>query len=248
MRTLLPHSLRRLIPLVGFLVAVAGGGASCADSLPRPIGRLSDYGAVLDRHGRERIEARIDETQSRFGIDVYLLATWENPLSDATALAEALFRTWGLIERRATVLAVFVRTNGVWTHAVAETGDLAQHGLAKRLEAGVADLVAHRRIEEAMDALFHLVADRVEPIDTSPPTEEGSGSPPAKWPIVLAVLLVAAGLVWVIRRRVCPRCGRWLRIAKGPSVGSRSIGANRVYYCRTCGLRRGGRRPPGAPR
>jgi len=193
MRTLFAHPLRRLIPLFTLTLAISLSGAS---QLPRPIGNLSDYGAVLDRHGRERIDGRIASLRDRYSIDLYILASWENPFPDIDSYADAVFDYWGLNRGR----------------------------MEEELEDGVADLVYHRRIEEAMLAL----CDTIERILS--PTEEGGAPSRSGFPTLSAVALVlagAAGLAALIHRRICPRCGRILR-----------LGADGVYYCRRCGFRR----------
>jgi hypothetical protein len=241
-RTLLPHPLRRLIGLFAAAIILVGFTASPDVALPQPIGKLSDYGAVLDRHGRERIEALIDEARQRFGVDVFLLASWENPLPDARALAETLFRSWGLTDRGATILVVFVRADGTWTHAVVGSSDLAARGVPPSLEAGIADLVHHQRIEEAMVRLFDLIPGRLEPVGEEGGRGVGSG-PRLGW-LVPVILLVAASLVWGIHRRIGPRCGRILRVSTDRSALGTAGGSDRVYFCRSCGFRREGRRRP----
>jgi len=238
-RTLLPHPLRRLIVALATF-ALTGAVASSAAPLPQSIGNLSDYGAVLDRHGREWIEELIGETRRRFGVDVFILASWENPLSDARSLADALFHAWGLSRLDGTLLAVFVRTSSSWTHAVVESVDLRARSLAARLEAGVADLVEHDRIEEAMVALFDLISGQVEAIAPEAGPDAGETGPRG-W-LVPAVVLPAACLVWLIHRRVCPRCGRILRVSQDRSARGILSSQHRVYFCRSCGFRREARK------
>ena len=222
MRTLFAHPLRRLIPLFTLTLAISLSGAS---QLPRPIGNLSDYGAVLDRHGRERIDGRIASLRDRYSIDLYILASWENPFPDIDSYADAVFDYWGL-NRGRTLLAVFLRSDGSWDVRIrASDGIRAGYArLEEELEDGVADLVYHRRIEEAMLAL----CDTIERILS--PTEVGGAPSLSGFPTLSAVALVlagAAGLAVLIHRRICPRCGRILR-----------LGADGVYYCRRCGFRR----------
>jgi predicted RNA-binding Zn-ribbon protein involved in translation (DUF1610 family) len=230
-RTLLPHPLRRLIAVVASLLVAAAASAQ----VPRPIGHLSDYGAVLDRHGRETIDALIEAAWTSRGIEVFILASWENPFDSVSRYAAAVFDAWGLTDRDAALLAVFLRTGGVWQHAVLGTRDLSAEGLPARIESGIADLVVHRRIEEAMVSLFEILdVDSVGSRLQDGSSEEGEGG--NLW-LVPAVLAIAAFLVVGIRRFVCPRCGRLLRVRTRHRDGAGASG-DRVYYCRSCGYRR----------
>jgi len=229
MRTLFAHPLRRLIP--GFFL-VLFVSVSAASPLPQPIGFLSDYGAVLDRHGRERVDGRIAGVRERYSVDVYILVSWENPLPDIDSYTDAVSEYWGLSRGR-TLLAVFLRTSGSWDVRIRASDALrAGYGsLEERLENGIEDLVYHRRIEEAMLALF----DALERL-LSPTEKRESPAPSRSHPLTLVALLLAgaAGIGFLIHRRICPRCGRILRVTAFLDHG----GKRRVYYCRHCGFRR----------
>jgi len=228
MRTLFAHPIRRLIPLLFLTVALS---VSAGAPLPRPIGPLSDYGNVLDRHGRETIDALIEEAHDRCSVDVYILASWENPLPDIGAYADAIFDYWGL-NRGKTILAVFLRTDGSWEVRIrGSDGIHASYGrLEEGLGTGIADLVSHRRIEEAMIALF----DGLE--RTLGPTAGETPSRSASHPLVIVALVIAgaAGIGFLIHRRICPRCGRILHVTIVFEQGHK----RRVYYCRHCGFHR----------
>ena len=231
MRALLPHSLRRLALCLS-LVAVAPVPALC--QIPQPIGHLSDYGAVLDRHGRERVNDLIEWAWTGFGVEVFILASWENLLASTDALAHAVADSWGLHEKGAALLLVLVKGEREWSHAVVGTGDLAGSATPGRLEEGIADLVAHRRIEESMVSFFGLLPDALNksPMDRS--AEQSEETRPATslaiW-LIPVVILAAGILLLCIRRFMCPRCGRLLR-----REASRT--GHGVYSCRSCSYRR----------
>ena len=238
MRALLPHPLYVLgrpsaVVCFALLIILIAPGADA--QIPRSIGPISDYGAVLDRHGRERIATRIEETKVRFGISVYLLADWENPYASATEYANAVYAAWGLSAQHRALLVVFLRAEGVWKHAAVGFDGPVGSDLATRVREGLADLVAHRRIEEAMDAVFDIAASRIEPIAASPESNEVPARPTG-W-ITAGIVLFAGLLIWGIHRRVCPRCGRLLRVRRGAGTG-RNAPSHRVYYCRSCGYER----------
>lgn len=207
-----------------------------AASLPHPIGPLCDYGNVLDRHGRERINALIEEAKSRSAIEVTILASWENPYEDIDRYSYALLDAWDL-SRGKTLFAVFLKEGRNWQVRVLP-GDqtaVAYPGLAASIEAGITDLVEHRRIEEAMVKFFSLLSVWISPMgDGAAPVVDRRGTVLLSGLLVLVVLIVAAIF---ISRRVCPRCGHLLRVretrAFGP-YGARDV----VYYCRRCGYSR----------
>ncbi len=234
MRTLRAHSVHlvAVFLLSSFLVC---GAVGAVDRLPRPIGYLSDYGAVFDRHGRETVGAMIDEVRTRMGLEVYVLVTWENPLPDAAALARAVQSSWGL-SSKLTLLAVFLKANGDWTSSVVAGAAAVQRwgAIDVRSMRRIADLVDHNRIEEAVASLLEGLLDSAPAADDA---ARSSGEPRGLAPGV-SVALVVVGTIMAalfVHRRICPRCGGILhRETRSPHrAHSRS-----VYFCRRCGFRR----------
>jgi uncharacterized membrane protein YgcG len=235
MRTLLPHSLLAL-------VLAAHLGAAASVTVPSSIGNLSDYGAVFDRHGRDEVNASISQISQLLRIDVYVLVSWENSFPTTDQFADAVFSAWGLSPRR-TILAVFVRTGSDWTDAVrASTSVRTELGaIDQRLQQRMADLVRHRRIEEAVRSLFTELrglpaAQRASAALARTQTSSSRGAPVAL--VIGGSLGGVLALAVLIRWRICPRCAGLLRRerARYGSLGSRRA----VYSCRRCGHRRGG--------
>lgn len=236
MRALLAHPVYRLTSGLVGLLATLLITFTVFGQIPKPIGPISDYGAVLDRHGRERIEGLIADAQATYAISVRILADWQNPFPDAATLARAVLDEWGLSSEPACLLAVFIRTEGRWDHAVVGTAGLSNPELPNELTDALADLVFHKRIEEAMVTLFELIEKSESPVAAVPTDPERDGNSPIGW-IAGGVLLVSAILIVVIHRRLCPRCGRILRVERAES-GALPRRPHRVYYCRSCGFRR----------
>ncbi len=239
MRTL----LTRTLPLLGLILAALSTSSVAQSGLPRPIGQLSDYGAVLDRSGREKINARIARTEKTLGVKVYILASWESPQPDVESFAGAVFSAWGLGSSR-SLLAVFLRTGGEWSASVVASAAVrTQYGaLADSLERRMADLMLHKRVEEAMLALFDGLDEIKRPAKeprakATTQRKAGSASSRGLSPVVSILLVIAgaAALVLLIHRRVCPRCGFFLRAAR-PRGFSRT--RSKVYSCSRCGFRR----------
>jgi len=237
-RTLLAHPVRAVAAALLLVVLSAPHGA--AVTVPSPIGKLSDYGSVFDRHGKDEVNAAIADIATLLKIDVYILVSWENPLPTVDQLAEAVFSAWGLSSRRA-ILAVFLRTGQDWTvSAVASASARTELGaIGPRLEQRMADLVAHDRIEEAVRAMFDELrslpaAQKASAALAAQRRSSGQRGLPAALLVAVPVVLVVI-LAGLIRWRVCPRCARILRAER-----SRFGSGKRVYSCRRCGYRRGG--------
>ncbi len=236
MRTLLAHSA--CLVIVGLL-----GFASFASaiSVPLPIGNLSDYGAVFDRHGREEVNASITQISKLLRVDVYVLLTWESGYPNISQLADAVFASWNLSARRA-ILAVFLRTGTDWAAGVVASSTVRAElgGIEQRLEQRMADLVEHRRIEEAVRAMFDELrglpaARRASAAQAAPRTGSSSRGVPVAV-VVGAPIAVVIALALLIRWRICPRCAGVLRVERSKFRSAR--GGNRVYSCRRCGYRR----------
>jgi predicted RNA-binding Zn-ribbon protein involved in translation (DUF1610 family) len=236
-RTLLAHSL--------CLVVAASLGVSLgvfAASVPSPIGNLSDYGAVFDRHGRDEVNASIAEITKLLRIDVYVLLSWEAAYPTVEQFADAVFGAWNLTPRRA-ILAVFLRVGTEWTASVVASSSVRSElgGIEQRLELRMRDLVDHRRIEEAVRALFGELRGLPAAVRANAalakqkPAAAGGGLPIAV--AVGAPLAGVAVLAFIIHRRVCPRCAGILRVERSSYRTVRR--SHSVYSCRRCGYRRG---------
>jgi len=221
---------------VTILLAIFIGIAVETHSLPLPIGWLSDYANVLDRHGRERISALIEGVKNQFEIEIYILASWEAPYAEIDRYAYALLDSWNLAHGK-TLLVVFLKTGTDWeVKVLAGEKTVATHPqLARNVEEGITDLVDYHRIEEAMVDLFAVLERQLSPIAPSPqPAVKKQGS--RVLPVLLLILSLGL-LAFFIHRRICPRCGRILRVHKSKAFG-RHGGDNVVYYCRRCGYSR----------
>jgi hypothetical protein len=209
--------------------------------LPRPIGQLSDYGNVLDHNGRERITTLIEQAYSRFGLSVYILASWEDSDDDILRHAAALLDTWKLARGR-TLLTVFLKSGRDWNVSVlsgAQTTEAYPH-LARKVEDGITGLVEHRRIEEAMVMLFEVLERQVSPVMTqvAPSSEQSASSGKGYRVIAVLLLLACLGVIGLfIHRRICPRCGRILRIRESRVFGPYQRD-DVIYYCQRCGFSR----------
>ncbi len=203
-----------------------------AEALPLPIGALNDYGNVLDRHGRERINALISAAKARYGIDITILASWDNPYDTIDQYAYAVLDEWGLTSGN-TILAVFLRGGKDWQVKVLGGDQVARThpGLPAQLEEGISDLVVHRRIEEAMVALFSVLDEKIHALPAQGATTKNDSN---RVLLVVVTVLGVSLAAFLVSRRICPRCGRILHRRVRPSFRSYG-GEDVVYYCRHCG-------------
>lgn len=241
MRELFAHPLRPLRAILSLLIVVLFVEA-VAFPLPRPIGNLSDYGNVLDRHGRDALNSLIADAKARYGIDVYILASWDDPFHDLDRYAVAILDAWGIAAGN-TLLAVFVKTGRDWdARVLAGTALAAAHpGLARYVQDGISDLVAHRRIREAMEAIFPALARGLGGTGGAP-QKNGGGT--GRVLLVILVLALLGGAAFIAHRRICPRCGHILRVQRTRSL----YGEDVVYYCPHCHYTRTKRERARGPR
>jgi len=208
--------------------------------LPRPIGRLSDYGNVLDRHGRDKVNTLIRAAEER--IDVYILASWEDPFNDLDRYTVEVLNYWGIASGN-TLLAVFMKTGRDWDVRVLSGTALASShpGLAGYVRESISDLVAHRRIREAMEAIFPAIDRSLAGVAPGTTRTQGDAG---RIILVIAVVLLLAGAALFAHSRVCPRCGHVLRVRRTRGL----YGEDVVYYCPHCHYTRTKRERARGPR
>ncbi len=241
MRKLLAHPVHPLNTGVLFLLVVLIY-STVAFPLPRPIGQLSDYGNVLDRHGRDKINSLIQTAKARYGIDVYILASWEDPFNDLDRYAVEVLNYWGIASGR-TLLAVFMRTGRDWeVRVLCGTALAASHrGLAGYVRESISDLVAHRRIREAMEAIFPAIDRNLAGVVQGATSSQGNAG---RIVLVIFVVFLLAGAALFAHSRICPRCGHVLRVRRTRGL----YGEDVVYYCPHCHYTRTKRERARGPR
>ncbi len=243
MRELFAHPVHPLSCGALLLILIVILYSSLVYSLPQPIGNLSDYGNVLDRHGRDEINSLIASTKARYGIEVYILASWEDPFHNLDRYAVSILDFWGLA-RENTLLAVFMKTGRDWdVRVVAGRKTALSHpNLASYVQASIRDLVAHRRIKEAMEAIFPAIDRGLTG------AAQRTGAHHKKVGRIVAVVLVfslLASAAFLAHRRICPRCGHILRVQRTRGLhGEEDV----VYYCPHCHYMRTKRERARGPR
>jgi len=249
MRELQPHSLHRLVVRVCLgpallALALCAHGLKLQAALPESIGAISDYGNVLNHSGRLELAQRAEAVGSSLGMDVYILSTWESPTPRVEDLALGIMEAWG-IAGDSSLLVVFLRDDlGDWTASVQVGSELQRYSpnLRQGVSAAIETLVSNDRIQEAMIAVFDVV-DGGYGAETDAPIRAGS----SRVLRLVTVCLALAAAAWVAWRRVCPRCGRFLRkdVSRDPLRHGRTgwgARSSTIYLCPKCGYQRSGER------
>lgn len=207
--------------------------------LPLPIDNLTDFGAVLDRHGRDRIGRLISDTKHDLGLEVYILASWEDPLTDIDTYTEAVLNTWQLANGH-TLLAVFLRSGNAWNVQVASGKPVASAhpNLCTIVRDAITNLVEHDRVEEAMYQLFTALEEAMarEPGVSVSTTPNGQKQHIRLIMGVSTVCLVISFVLFATWR-ICPRCGRLLHRQSSHRSQSTSQ-STKLYQCGHCGYTR----------
>ena len=250
MRELQPYPVHRLIVRMSLGVALLAAvfsldGSASPMEFPQSIGAISDYANVLDHSGRLDLAQRAETVRASLGIDVYLLATWESPTSLVGDLASGIMTRWGIADDP-SLLVVFLRDEGGdWMASVQVGAGLRPPwpGLRSGVTDTIEDPVSNGSIREAMAAVFDYLEGGYA-LGSGEGSQSGSGGRAIR----LATLCVGlAAAAWVAWRRICPRCGRFLRKETvrdpvrhgGSRLGGRS---SSIYLCPKCGYQRSGER------
>ena len=167
---------------------------------------------------------------SALGVDLFYLASWHNPFEDPDYYARQVFSAWGL--GAGDVLVVFLQEEGRWrVVGVLSAGvPIAQDAFDRALTR------AESRANRAPPARAVVwLAEELLELVTSGGGEPGEGQP--VWPYVVGGLAGLAAVFWVMRARLCPRCGFPLR--------RRESWLGIMLVCPRCGYTRAPRRGRG---
>lgn len=206
--------------------------------LPRPMGAINDYAAVLGG-ARAELEAQIETIREQFNVRLVILASIYDPFDDAALYTQKIWESWKLGDD--TVLLVFVKeqTKGVWAFELRLGKNLRERLLPEHLErmrAGLAYHLERKRIKTAIEESVRALQAMLEGSYGQPPPQVSRGQPLWLW--VMAGVLGLGGIALGVRavvRSFCPRCGARMR-----SYHTYSRQGLRVAYrsCPRCGYSR----------
>lgn len=230
--------MRALWLLGAFLMAIDAGAQEEEIVLPRQMGAINDYAAVLGA-GRPALQTEIDAIKQNFDVQLVILATVFDPFDDAPRFAQSVWESWQLGERAALLLFTKERAER-WVFAL-RLGESLRNTIRPehidRLQRGLKAHLERRRIqtamEEAVTALHAMLDGSYGQPPPAPHWEFDLG-----WLWIVLGIALALGLVFWARvwlKNLCPRCGVRMRAYR--SYG-RGAGGAAYRSCPRCGYAR----------
>jgi uncharacterized membrane protein YgcG len=184
--------------------------------LPRPMGAINDYAAVLGG-ARQSLEEELQTIKENFHVQIVILATIYDPYDDPPRYAQEIWGFWKL--GKDTVLLVFVKeqTKNQWAFAL-RLGDEVRERFSsadlERMQSGLSYLLERRRVKTAIEESVKALRAMLEGSYGQPPPSVSGG-----WLLVwLWVVVGLAGLggvalgVRALLQGRCPRCGARMRV------------------------------------
>jgi uncharacterized membrane protein YgcG len=207
--------------------------------LPRPMGAINDYAAVLGG-ARQSLEEELQTIKENFHVQIVILATIYDPYDDPPRYAQEIWGFWKL--GKDTVLLVFVKeqTKNQWAFAL-RLGDEVRERFSsadlERMQSGLSYLLERRRVKTAIEESVKALRAMLEGSYGQPPPSV-SGGQLLVWLWVVVGLAGLGGVALGVRALLqgrCPRCGARMRV-----YHTYSRQGSRIAYrsCPRCGYSR----------
>jgi len=184
--------------------------------LPRPMGAINDYAAVLGG-ARQSLEEELQTIKENFHVQIVILATIYDPYDDPPRYAQEIWGFWKL--GKDTVLLVFVKeqTKNQWAFAL-RLGDEVRERFSsadlERMQSGLRYLLERRRVKTAIEESVKALRAMLEGSYGQPPPSV-SGGRLLVWLWVVVGLAGLGGVALGVRALLqgrCPRCGARMRV------------------------------------
>jgi uncharacterized membrane protein YgcG len=184
--------------------------------LPRPMGAINDYAAVLGG-ARQSLEEELQTIKENFHVQIVILATIYDPYDDPPRYAQEIWGFWKL--GKDTVLLVFVKeqTKNQWAFAL-RLGDEVRERFSsadlERMQSGLSYLLERRRVKTAIEESVKALRAMLEGSYGQPPPSV-SGGRLLVWLWVVVGLAGLGGVALGVRALLqgrCPRCGARMRV------------------------------------
>jgi uncharacterized membrane protein YgcG len=184
--------------------------------LPRPMGAINDYAAVLGG-ARQSLEEELQTIKENFHVQIVILATIYDPYDDPPRYAQEIWGFWKL--GKDTVLLVFVKeqTKNQWAFAL-RLGDEVRERFSsadlERMQSGLSYLLERRRVKTAIEESVKALRAMLEGSYGQPPPSV-SGGQLLVWLWVVVGLAGLGGVALGVRALLqgrCPRCGARMRV------------------------------------
>jgi uncharacterized membrane protein YgcG len=184
--------------------------------LPRPMGAINDYAAVLGG-ARQSLEEELQTIKESFHVQIVILATIYDPYDDPPRYAQEIWGFWKL--GKDTLLLVFVKeqTKNQWAFAL-RLGDEVRERFSsadlERMQSGLSYLLERRRVKTAIEESVKALRAMLEGSYGQPPPSV-SGGQLLVWLWVVVGLAGLGGVALGVRALLqgrCPRCGARMRV------------------------------------
>jgi uncharacterized membrane protein YgcG len=184
--------------------------------LPRPMGAINDYAAVLGG-ARQSLEEELQTIKENFHVQIVILATIYDPYDDPPRYTQEIWGFWKL--GKDTVLLVFVKeqTKNQWAFAL-RLGDEVRERFSsadlERMQSGLSYLLERRRVKTAIEESVKALRAMLEGSYGQPPPSV-SGGQLLVWLWVVVGLAGLGGVALGVRALLqgrCPRCGARMRV------------------------------------
>jgi uncharacterized membrane protein YgcG len=184
--------------------------------LPRPMGAINDYAAVLGG-ARQSLEEELQTIKENFHVQIVILATIYDPYDDPPRYAQEIWGFWKL--GKDTVLLVFVKeqTKNQWAFAL-RLGDEVRERFSsadlERMQSGLSYLLERRRVKTAIEESVKALRAMLEGSYGQPPPSL-SGGRLLVWLWIVVGLAGLGGVALGVRALLqgrCPRCGARMRV------------------------------------
>jgi uncharacterized membrane protein YgcG len=184
--------------------------------LPRPMGAINDYAAVLGG-ARQSLEEELQTIKENFHVQIVILATIYDPYDDPPRYAQEIWGFWKL--GKDTVLLVFVKeqTKNQWAFAL-RLGDEVRERFSsadlERMQSGLSYLLERRRVKTAIEESVKALRAMLEGSYGQPPPSV-SGGRLLVWLWVVVGLAGLGGVALGVRALLqgrCLRCGARMRV------------------------------------
>jgi uncharacterized membrane protein YgcG len=184
--------------------------------LPRPMGAINDYAAVLGG-ARQSLEEELQTIKENFHVQIVILATIYDPYDDPPRYAQEIWGFWKL--GKDTVLLVFVKeqTKNQWAFAL-RLGDEVRERFSsadlERMQSGLSYLLERRRVKTAIEESVKALRAMLEGSYGQPPPSV-SGGRLLVWLWIVVGLAGLGGVALGVRALLqgrCPRCGARMRV------------------------------------
>ncbi len=167
--------------------------------LPRPVGRINDYGQTLERPHREALAERI-AAFTELGIEFWYLASWNDPFANVWRYAAEVAAYWGLGD--GALLIVFVKGDRGWRIA-GWRGETVRARLPdtpwlRALQTAREEILRHHPSKVILDLADTLLAYLRS--GAAPAADHGGPSAPTLAGMVIGGLYILVRLVRLIRQ------------------------------------------------